>query len=124
MRNYLVIPKVASKYGNVKKEYGGRKYDSTKEADYAATLDWCKKERRPEKRVVSWEAQVPYQVVLNGVKICKYFADFKVKYADGRVEVIDVKPLDRRTGKFRSTDVFKLKRKLVEAQFGIKIIEA
>lgn len=123
MKNYLVVPKVASKYGNIKKEYKGRKYDSTKEADYAAQLDWLRKAASPRDRVVEWVPQVPYQVELNGVKICKYFADFKVTYADGRVEVVDVKPLDSRTGKFRSTDVFKLKRKLVEAQYGIKIIE-
>lgn len=123
MKNYLVVPKVASKYGNVKKEYNGRTYDSTKEADYAAQLDWQRKAVNPQDKVVDWVPQVPFQVELNGKKICKYFLDFKVTYADGRIEHIDVKPIDKKTGKPRSTDVFKLKKKLVEAQYGITIIE-
>lgn len=52
---------------------------------------------------------------MNGKKICKYIADFRVTYADGRIEVVDVKGV--RTG------VYRLKKKLVEAQYGIIIIE-
>ncbi len=115
MKNYLVIPKVLSKYGNIQTEYKGLKFMSKKEAEYAMELDTCKKERRPEKKVISWEPQVPFQVILNGVKICKYIADFRVIYADGHEEIIDVKGV--RTG------VYSLKKKLVEAQYGIKIIE-
>lgn len=123
MKNYLVVNKVASKYGNIKTEYQGRKYDSKKEAEYAMQLDFMRKAVNPKDKVIDWEPQVPFQVELNGKKICKYFADFKVTYADGRVEIVDVKPIDRRTGKSRSTDVFKIKKKLVEAQYSVEILE-
>lgn len=115
MKNYLVVPKTLSKYRNVQTEYGGQKFMSKKEAEYAMQLDWQRKATSPRDRVVEWVPQVPFQVILNGVKICKYIADFKVTYADGRVEIVDVKGV--------RTDVYRLKKKLVEAQYGIKIIE-
>lgn len=113
--NYLVVPKTLSKYRNVQTEYGGLKFMSKKEADYAAQLDWQKKARSPRDRVVEWVPQVPFQIELNGRKICKYIADFKVTYGDGRVEIVDVKGV--------RTDVYRLKKKLVEAQYGIQIVE-
>lgn len=112
---YLVVPKTLSKYRNVQTEYAGIKFMSKKEANYAAQLDWQKKARDPKEKVVRWVPQVPFQVILNGVKICKYIADFEVTYADGRVEIVDVKGV--------RTDVYRLKKKLVEAQYGIRIVE-
>lgn len=88
---------------------------SKKEANYAQELDFLKKANKPGERVMHYEMQVPFQVILNNVKICKYLADFKVFYRDGRVEIIDVKGV--------RTDIYKLKKKLIEAQYGIKIIE-
>lgn len=104
-----------TKYNNKKTEYGGKTYMSKKEADYAQSLDILKNAANKADRVVSYETQVPYPIVLNGKKICKYLADFKVLYADGRVEVIDVKG-------FR-TATYRLKKKLVEAVYGIIIKE-
>ena len=104
-----------SKYGNKKTEYNGILFDSKKEAEYCATLDILKKASKKEDRVTSYERQVPFQITLNKKKICKYFADFKVLYADGREEIVDVKGV--------KTDVYKIKKKLVEAQFGVKIVE-
>lgn len=124
MKNYLPVQRAASKYGNIKSEYNGRKYDSKKEAEFAMSLDFSKKAVKDSDRVIEWTPQVPFQVILNGVKICKYIADFKVKYADGREVIYDVKPFDVRSNKFRGTDVFNLKKKLVEAQFGIEIVLA
>lgn len=118
MRNYLVPVIRGSKYGNIHTEYKGRIYDSKKEADYAAELDWCKKASNPKERVLEWTPQVTFQVVLNDIKICRYIADFKVKYADGREVIIDVK-----SEATRKNSTYKLKKKLVEAQFGVKIIE-
>lgn len=112
--NYLVVPKVLSKYRNVRTEYAGLQFMSKKEAEYAMQLDWLKKARGND-RVVEWVPQVPFQVELNGKKICKYIADFKVTYANGRVEIVDVKGV--------RTDVYRLKKKLVEAQYGIVIVE-
>ena len=104
-----------AKYGNKQTPYKGDIYDSKLEAKYAAILDTLKSATNKAQKVVSWERQIPFQIILNGIKICKYFADFKVLYADGREEIIDVKGL--------KTDVYKLKKKLVEAQYGIEIIE-
>lgn len=61
------------------------------------------------------EYQVKYPIEINGKHICNYYADFKVTYADGRVEVVDVKGF--------ITDVYSLKKKMVEAYYDIKIIE-
>ena len=98
-----------SKYGNKKTEYKGMIFDSKKEANYCATLDLLKKASKEEDRVVSYERQVPFQITLNEKKICKYYADFIVLYADGRKEIVDVKGY--------RTALYKLKKKLVEAQF-------
>ena len=78
-------------------------------------LDYMRKATSPRDRVVEWVPQMPFQVILNEKKICKYIADFKVTYADGRVEIVDVKGV--------RTDVYRLKKKLVEAQYGITIVE-
>lgn len=104
-----------SKYGNKVVEYKGEKYQSKKEGLYAQQLDFLKKATDPHERVVSWERQVPFLVEVNGQKICKYLADFRVHYADGRTEIVDVKGM--------RTEVYKLKKKLVEALFGVVIIE-
>lgn len=104
-----------SKYGNLKTEYNGYVYMSKKEANYAQELDFLMKAKNPKDRVVSFERQVPFQIIMNGVKIAKYLCDFKVLYADGHTEIIDVKGV--------RTNTYTLKKKLVEAQYGIKIIE-
>lgn len=117
-KNYLKLnprQNKKSKYGNLKTEYNGTVFMSKKEANYAKELDFCKKSHDKSSRVVSYEMQVPYQIILNGIKICKYLADFKVLYADDRIEIVDVKGV--------KTQTYRLKKKLVEAQYGIKIIE-
>jgi hypothetical protein len=104
-----------SKYGNLKTEYDGYVYMSKKEANYAQQLDYLKKAKDPRDKVISFERQVPFQIILNGVKICKYMADFKVIFGDGHIEIIDVKGV--------RTQTYRLKKKLVEAQYGIVIKE-
>ena len=64
--------------------------------------------------VISYSEQVPFQVVVNDKNICVYKLDFEVKYKD-RIEYVDVKGV--------KTAIYSLKKKLVEAQFGIKITE-
>lgn len=104
-----------SKYHNKKTIYNGVSFMSRKEAGYARTLDALKHAKDPKERVVSYETQVPFQIELNGIKICKYICDFKVLYKDKHIEIVDVKG-------FR-TDIYRIKKKLVEAQYGIKIKE-
>jgi len=109
-----------SKYNSKKTEYDGFIYDSKSEADYAKQLNFFKHAHDLDKRVISIERQVPYNVYVgkSGVFVCTYFADFRVKYADGRVEVVDVK--SDYTSKL---PVYRLKKKLVEAFHGIIIKE-
>lgn len=104
-----------NKYGNIKTIYNGQRYDSKKEASYAQLLDTLKRAKNRKDRVYSYETQIPFQITLNGHNICKYIADFRVNYEDGREEIVDVKG--------KKTDIYKLKKKLVEAQYGIEIIE-
>lgn len=101
-----------NKHGNVKTDIGGVTYDSKAEARYSATLELAKKAKNPSQRVVSWEPQVHF-VLQEAFRDSKgkahrkmeYLADFVVKYADGREEVVDVKG-------FR-TEVYKIKKKLL-----------
>lgn len=104
-----------SKYGNIKTDYKGQRFDSKKEAGYAQLLDTLKRAKNRRDRVYSYETQIPFQIILNGKPICKYIADFRVNYEDGREEIVDVKG--------KKTDVYKIKKKLVEAQYGIEIVE-
>lgn len=103
--------KKGNKYNNQKTNYNGRQYDSKKEAIRAFELDLMVK----AKLVRSWQPQVPFVFVYSGIKICKYIADFSVKYQDGHVEIEDVKGV--RTG------VYVLKKKLMKAFYGITIKE-
>lgn len=108
-------PVSKNKYGNKKTEYKGIIYDSKKEAEYAIELDRRFFASKPSDRVVLVERQVRYPIQIRGAEICSYFADFKVSYADGHEEVVDVKGV--------RTDVYKIKKKLVKAVYGITIIE-
>lgn len=76
------------------------------------------------------ELQPRYDVVVNGHKICYYKADFR--YWDnekGEQVVEDVKAMpksDKALKKFKQTDAwrrYRLKKKLVEALYPIKIVE-
>jgi protein associated with RNAse G/E len=91
--------------------WGGITYDSKKEMTYAKQLDLL--QRGGE--IISIERQVPYVFTINEVKICTYKLDFKVVYANGRTEYIDVKGV--------KTDVYNIKKKLLKAMYGIDIKE-
>lgn len=116
-----------SKYLNVKVVDGERVYDSRKESQFAAKLDLQKESGE----VLYYEHQVVYLVYIlrqnektgeyKKVKICNYELDFEVTYKDYSRRYFDVKGFDKKTGKFRTTPDFKLKKKLVEAIYGITI---
>lgn len=95
----------ANKYGAVKQEYRGVKYDSKREAAHAAKLDLLIR----AKEVDSWERQVAIPLKVEGVLIATYRIDFKVKFRDGRVEYHEVKGF--------STQLWKLKFKLAKALY-------
>ncbi len=58
--------------------------------------------------------QVPYQITVNGKRVCRYVADF-VYIENGKEVVEDVKGM--------KTPVYNLKKKLMEAVFGVVILE-
>lgn len=113
-----------SKYGNKITEYNGRKYHSKKEADYAHELDLLKRAKNDSQRVVEWHPQVRYDLAVNNVPVAFYVLDFRVHYADGRVEYIDVKGRkNEKTGNFIVTDDYRIKKNLMKALYDIDIIE-
>lgn len=95
----------ANKYGAVKKEYGGNKYDSKREAQHAANLDLMKRHGS----VTNWERQVKLPLAVEGVHICNYIIDFVVTYDNGKVEHQEVKGME--------TPTWKLKFKLAKALY-------
>jgi hypothetical protein len=104
-----------NKFNAKKTEYNGIIFDSKKEANYCATLDKLKNATSPADKVIDYERQVKFPVEVMGRKICTYKLDFKVTYGDLSVKYIDVKGM--------KTPVYNLKKKLVEAIYGITITE-
>jgi len=105
---YNVAPKA-------QRTYKGTVYHSKLEKEYRGKLELLKKAKEDKFRVVDIEEQKPYIFMVNNIKICTYLLDFMVTYATGRVEFVDVKGV--------STDVYKIKSKLLFAIYGIKIKE-
>lgn len=96
-----------SKYGANKVEIDGIKFDSQKEADYYSEL----KLRLTTKNIKGFCRQAEFVLANN----TRYKADFVVFNNDGTSEIIDVKGF--------KTDVYKLKKKLFEDKFNLKIVE-
>ncbi len=101
-----------SKYGNRKTEIDGFLFDSKREANRYVELKLA--ERAGE--IENLELQPKYSVDINGKHICNYFADFRYfDKRDRKIVIEDVKGV--------KTDVYKLKKRLVEALYGIIITE-
>ena len=93
------------KFGAIRTERDGQKFDSKLEARYYDTL----KIQQKAGVVLFFLRQTPFHLPGN----IKYIADFQVFYSDGNVEFIDCKGVD--------TPTSKTKRALVEALYPIKI---
>jgi hypothetical protein len=65
--------------------------------------------------LVRVDRQVRYPLIVNGDKICVYIADFITYDFEGNRKVIDIKGF--------LTPVYKIKKKLMKAIYGIDIIE-
>lgn len=81
------------KYHRVKKSLDGITFDSTKERDYYAKLLLLKKagevvniELQPK-----FELQPAFERYGKKERAITYKADFKVSYADGHIEIVEVK---------------------------------
>jgi hypothetical protein len=110
-----MLTRTANKYRNLWTEYGGKKYQSKKEANRAYELDLLIK----AKLISGWNGQVKMPIEINGQHICNYLCDFEIVYPDGHVEYEDVKGM--RSGV--PYQMFKLKKKCVEAIYNIEIKE-
>jgi len=99
-----------SKFGNHKTVVDGITFDSKAEATRYSVL----KVLQAAGVVTQLRLQVPYDLAVNGLKVCRYIADF-VYTMDGKEVVEDVKGM--------RTPEYKLKRKLMLAVFGIEIQE-
>ncbi len=102
--------KKKSKYRNKKTTIGELTFDSKKEARRWLVL--IEMQRRGE--ISFLRRQVPFRLVVNGVKIATYRADF-VYVQNGQRIVEDAKGM--------LTDVYKIKRRLMQAIHGIEIKE-
>lgn len=100
-------PRGGSKMGNKRVEVDGITFDSQKEARYYGDL----KIRQRAGEVVMFLCQVPFHLPGS----TKYIADFLVFLADDTVEIVDVKG--------HKTDVYKLKKRQVEALYPVSIKE-
>jgi hypothetical protein len=112
-----VVSRKKNKYRNQKVEVDGITFHSRKEANFYSDLLI----KKNAKLITDFEKQVQYDIRVNDIHIAKYFLDFKVINLDGSINYYDVKGKDKVSGKWITTDVFALKKKLVEAIYGIKI---
>lgn len=94
-------------------------FDSVKEYKFYLQLKVQMKASDPDFRVQSIERQVRYDIAIAGQKIGFYKLDYMVRYANGKTRYFDVKGC--RTG--CAYQLFKLKKKCVEAIYKIKIEE-
>ena len=92
-----------NKYKAEKQTFAGRSYHSKKETDYAVNLAWKKKIGEIKEIIPQYKLDLR----VNGIHITNYYIDFKVIYADGRVELIEVKGFE--------VDLWALKWRLTEA---------
>lgn len=99
-----------SKYGNKRVQIDGIWLDSILEGKRYGQLKLLK----AAGEVTDFEMQVTYRIDVNGIHICDYRADFVVWYPGGRIDVEDTKGVE--------TPEFKLKKKLMLAVHGIKIV--
>ncbi|MCK5613028.1 DUF1064 domain-containing protein, partial [Candidatus Pacearchaeota archaeon] len=97
-----------NKFNAKKTIIDGIKFDSKKEANYYQQLLLQKKAKNDSDRVVHIELQPRFDIIVNWKFIGFYKADFRVKYADN---------------KGSAYQLFRLKKKLVEATYNIEIIE-
>ena len=100
------------KYGAVKTQLDGHKFDSKMEAEFYAEL----KLRQHAGEIVDIILQPRYELeprhILRRTEVVNpidYLADFEVHYSDGRVEAVDVK------GKIM--DTFALKQRLFKSRY-------
>lgn len=103
---------IGRKYGNKKSEEDGYVFDSLAERREYRTL----KLRQIAGEISDLAVHPRYDLWVGDVKICTYIADFRYQdRATGKCVVVDVKGV--------KTAAYGLKKKLMFALFGIKVLE-
>lgn len=106
-----LIMKAKSKYGNKKSDsFDGFKFDSKWERDCYTKLKYM----QLAGEIKTLRCQVRYNLHVSGILVAAYVADFVVEKKDGTEVVLDAKGV--------STDVFRLKKKLMMAVHGIEVV--
>ena len=100
-----------SKYRNVRTKVGQISFASKLEASRYLEL----KMLQQAGEISGLKLQVPFNIAVGGLPICKYVADFTYTDQSGALVVEDAKG--------RLTDVYKLKRRLMRVVLGIEIKE-
>lgn len=107
-----IVQKGQSKYRNRAVVIDGVRFASQKEGRRYTEL----KALLAAGKIADLELQPPFPVIVSGVRVCVYKADFTyMDLTTGKQKVEDAKG-------FR-TPLYKLKKKLVEALYGITILE-
>jgi len=111
IKQFLFLQKnPKNKYNAIQTTVDGVTFDSGKEANRYLELKLL--QRAGE--ISDLKLQVPYEFIVNGIKVCKYYADF-VYQEKGKEVVEDTK------GKI--TDVYRIKKKLMKAIYNIEVLE-
>lgn len=101
-----------AKYSNKKVDLDGKTFHSKREAARYQAL----KVILQAGAIADLETQTPFRIEINGVKICKYYADFTYTETDTGKKVVE-------DCKGYRTPEYVLKKKLMRAVFGIEIKE-
>lgn len=108
-----VVPKRGNKYGAIRCEVDGIKFDSRLER----TRYWILKQRVACGEIEDLLVHPRYPLHANGEKIGTYVADFAYRHVLAGAVVEDCKSLPTKTA------VYRLKKRLFEGEYGVKITE-
>lgn len=110
--NALVAKQKQSKYRNVPTEVDGIRFDSKAEAEHYAKLRLM----QLSGEIYDLQLQPSFRLEVNGLLICRYVADFSYRDQYG-LNVEDVK------SPATITPIYRVKKKLMQALYGIEIYE-
>lgn len=99
-----------SKYNNKPVVVDGHRFPSRREASKYTELKLLERAGA----ISDLRLQVSYPIKINGIIVTRYIADF-VYRDQGQEKVCDAKGF--------KTDIYRLKRKMMKAQYGVDILE-
>ena len=111
----MQVPKKRSKYGSVKVVFMGIEMKSRLEARFGERLELHKKAGMIDK----WEYGIKYDLVVNGILVARYELDFRTE-KQGVYHYFDTKGMNGGA----AMAMFRVKRKLMKALYGIDVREA